>query len=295
MIKDYYYLLGLPRTARLDEIKQAYRRLAAQCHPDRVAGQGQEALAQATTKMTELNEAFKTLSNPARKAEYDQLVDLIPERPLPKAGRSATASAPPSAAASAPPKPDSGPAPAEQRVATAPASPGAAPAAATPPRAGRRAPMPRPEARLDPEYGTRVKAAVSRMSLKWTEHPLRGWDWALEAAKGRRGLLVLYRGMESLSLLSARALQRVLGGLREQRKSPLRKTILLAVVHIGRLMDAQAVHEQLQALAVSEGGLLGSVQSLVVLREGKNRPVVFGAGGEDAQAAEVLRIVQAVN
>ncbi|MFQ5927843.1 MAG: J domain-containing protein [Terriglobia bacterium] len=280
MIKDYYHLLGLSRTADLAEIKQAYRKLAALHHPDRVAEQGREALEQATRKMMELNEAFRILSDSERKVEYDQEIELIPERPLPAPRRAAAPSPPPQEATRPAPKP-------------APPPPSSV-AAVTPVRP-RRATEPRLEARADPEYGARLKAAVSRVSLNWTEQRLRGWDWVLEAVELRRTVLVLYRAMDSLSLLSARALQAALKAVGEQRKSLLRKTSIVAAVHIGRVMDAAAVREQLRGMALSTAGWLGSVQSLVILREGKNRPVVFGSVSEDAQVAEVVRRVQAVN
>lgn len=289
MIKDYYHLLGLPRSASLTEIKQAYRKLAALYHPDRVAGQGQEALEHATLKMMELNEAFKILSDSERKAEYDQQIELIPERPLPAARQPTAPEPPPKVAAQT--TPPAAAATEFARPASEPTPSGAATATTV------RPPRPvesRPEARVDPEYGVRLKAAVNRVSLKWTEQRLRGWEWALEAVELRRGVLVLYRAMDSLSLLSARALQAALETVREQRKNPLRKTTIVAAVHIGRMMDAVAVREQLQGLATTSESLLGNVQSLVVLREGKSRPVVFGSVSEDRRAAEVLRIVLGV-
>ncbi|HEX9718481.1 MAG TPA: J domain-containing protein, partial [Ramlibacter sp.] len=82
MIKDFYRLLGLPRGAPLDEIKSAYRRMAAQYHPDKVAGLGPEVQDVAQAKMLELNEAMALLADPAKRAEYDEVLDLIPERPM---------------------------------------------------------------------------------------------------------------------------------------------------------------------------------------------------------------------
>lgn len=64
MAKDYYELLGVPRTASEDEIKKAFRKLAHQHHPDK--GGGDEA------KFKEVNEAYQVLSNKERRAKYDQ-------------------------------------------------------------------------------------------------------------------------------------------------------------------------------------------------------------------------------
>lgn len=296
MIKDYYRLLGLPRNAALAEIKQAYRKLAALHHPDRVAAQGKEALAEATAKMMELNEAFKILSNPELKAEYDLQLELIPERPLPRTPPSAPRTPRPEVAADSAPKtpasPSSAQKPSPEVAAPQPPRPAPPVASAATAAAG---PKPRPEPRLDTDYGARLKAALSRMSLKWTEQPLRGWEWTFESTQLRRAVLILYRTTENLSLLSARALLTSLEGLREERKSPLRKTTLLAVIHVGRMMDAAAVREQLQRPGASTTGLLGQVQSLVVLREGKDRPVLFGSLADDEQVAEVVRTVLGVN
>src|SRR3989338_6641851 len=80
MIKDYYYLLGLPRGAPLSDIKQAYRKLAAQYHPDKVAGMSPEVQQEATARMMELNEAIAIFTDPDQRAVYDENVELIPQR-----------------------------------------------------------------------------------------------------------------------------------------------------------------------------------------------------------------------
>ena len=59
---DYYSTLGVPRTASQEEIKKAYRKLAMQHHPDRGGDQN---------KFTEIQEAYNVLSDPDKKAQYD--------------------------------------------------------------------------------------------------------------------------------------------------------------------------------------------------------------------------------
>ncbi len=66
-VKDYYEVLGIPRTAGLDEIKKAYRVRALQWHPDR--HQGDKS---AEERFKEVNEAYGVLSDPAKRARYDQ-------------------------------------------------------------------------------------------------------------------------------------------------------------------------------------------------------------------------------
>lgn len=66
--KDYYNVLGLSRSASPDEIRKAYRKLAMQYHPDRNPGDKQ-----AEERFKDINEAYQVLSDPQKRARYDQL------------------------------------------------------------------------------------------------------------------------------------------------------------------------------------------------------------------------------
>jgi len=68
--KDYYKILGVDRNATEAEIKSAFRKLALQYHPDR--NPGNKA---AEEKFKEINEAYEVLSDPQKRARYDQLGD----------------------------------------------------------------------------------------------------------------------------------------------------------------------------------------------------------------------------
>jgi molecular chaperone DnaJ len=67
--RDYYDVLGVPKNAGDDDIKKAYRRLAAKHHPDR--HQGDDAK-KAEEKFKEAKEAYEMLSDAQKRAAYDQ-------------------------------------------------------------------------------------------------------------------------------------------------------------------------------------------------------------------------------
>src|SRR5262245_12284391 len=66
---DFYTILGVSRTASVDEIKSAHRELVKKFHPDLFPGAKQKA--QANKKLQQINEAYATLSNPERRRQYD--------------------------------------------------------------------------------------------------------------------------------------------------------------------------------------------------------------------------------
>jgi curved DNA-binding protein len=68
--RDYYEVLGVPRTATAEEIKRVYRQLARQHHPDL---QPAAQRAQASERFKEINEAYEVLSDPDKRAKYDAL------------------------------------------------------------------------------------------------------------------------------------------------------------------------------------------------------------------------------
>lgn len=66
--KDYYEILGVPRTASDAEIKKAFRKLAREYHPDVAKNKKQ-----AEEKFKDINEAYEVLGDPTKRKKYDEL------------------------------------------------------------------------------------------------------------------------------------------------------------------------------------------------------------------------------
>ncbi len=66
---DYYKILNVPKSASLEEIKKAYRESALRYHPDRVPEKEKK---EAEEKFKEISEAYAVLSDPQKRALYDQ-------------------------------------------------------------------------------------------------------------------------------------------------------------------------------------------------------------------------------
>lgn len=70
--KNYYDVLGVDKNASPQDIKKAFRKLSLKYHPDKQKTDDPKKLKEAEDKFKEINEAYQVLSDPDKKAHYDQ-------------------------------------------------------------------------------------------------------------------------------------------------------------------------------------------------------------------------------
>src|SRR5210317_2003838 len=69
MKKDYYEIIGVPKSASVSEIKKKYRSLALKYHPDRVKEEDKKS---SEERFKEISEAYAVLSDNKKRQMYDQ-------------------------------------------------------------------------------------------------------------------------------------------------------------------------------------------------------------------------------
>jgi DnaJ-class molecular chaperone len=92
----YYDVLGVSRTASMEDIKRAYRKLAQDFHPDKLTGIPPAVAKLAEEKFKDVQEAYEILTK--HRAEYDNQLDAVaspPPQPQARTTASASAQSPP--------------------------------------------------------------------------------------------------------------------------------------------------------------------------------------------------------
>ncbi|BAN02560.1 J domain-containing protein [Ilumatobacter coccineus] len=86
--RNHYAVLGVGQEASIETVREAYRRLAREYHPDRTMGS-----AAGSDKMPAINEAYRVLSDPARRAVYDASLRSGTASPSAPSGSTTTSAA----------------------------------------------------------------------------------------------------------------------------------------------------------------------------------------------------------
>jgi curved DNA-binding protein CbpA len=107
--KTHYDHLELPPGASADEIKKSFRALIARYHPDKVQHLAKEFQDMAADRAAELTEAYRILSDPTRRADYDRALGAAPAAaPAPPAASRVAEPPPVEPPAAEAPRPDAG-------------------------------------------------------------------------------------------------------------------------------------------------------------------------------------------
>jgi hypothetical protein len=261
MIKDYYRLLELPRYSRVSALKAAYRRLALQFHPDKRVSLGPQAQAAGAARMVELNEAISVLTDPVRRARYDQaLRDLSVRRTrvtltglgFPRSAEDRTHEFLSRSGSS--------------RNSTSLGSDAAA-----------------------GKFQQTLRTRLEGLPLNWKEHSIHGWEWSIETDNSSRSLLVAYRHLPDPSLVSASGLEALLDGLVLERVRAPNLRTAIGVLSCQRIKSLRTVVRRFHSFAEQRPGWLKSVHPLLLLYNWQLRRMVrLGAIPSDPDVERVL-------
>lgn len=266
-MKDYYAILGLDPDASTDSIKIAYRRLAREHHPDKVAHEDKEAQEQASQRMADLNEAYAVLSDTKQRREYNS--------------KWRTVFAPASAAAE------------DMQAAVEAIAAEQQRAAATRARA-------RPAAELRTSVVREYSAQVSKDLLakkrgfSWKNLKFEGFDWALESPFLFAHYWVALRTFPVLDRAAVQKFSNYANLAIDKHKSWLRANFFLFLIAFQRITDPDHVMAMCRAFVQTEGRstLQGTSALIVLLDAAHARSIVCGAQPGDKRFGQLLQQIR---
>lgn len=250
-MKNYYAILGVEPYATLAAIKAAYRQLALEAHPDRLSHLPEEQQAQAAGRMTDLNEAYRALSDAARRREYDESL----RAPSGGAGKAAAAAAP---SASDPPP--------------APPPPAPPPKAASAPR-GRMRPGEEFASSVIGQFSQRIKQSLFSSSAPlFRVHQLEGFDWAGRSGKWPRYVVAAFRGFPTLDAEQSRKFLAAVEQAVNGSKRLVGSDVFIFILAFQRASTANILH----ALRDKFGRATNNRAALVIADAVRGRSMVAG-------------------
>ena len=217
---DYYAILGLEPGAPRESIKNAFRRLALQTHPDfqTTSGENEELLH--SRKMAQLNEAYSVLYDVERRRLYD---DQLRMQGLLKTKQGAAAAKAKTTATNT------------------------APRTHTPPR-------PAIDHNIVKEFSDQLHRALltKYKNLSWKEHQFDGFDWALEASSWSSNFWVGHRAFDPLNSSAVKSLINYAEIAIARHKTRLRKSHFLFLLPFQQLREWEAISVQCQRFVAAE-------------------------------------------
>lgn len=263
-MKDYYSILGLDPDASPDSIKAAYRRLAREAHPDRAGHLDAAAQAQASARMSDLNEAYSTLSDRPKRREYDEEF---------KKWEARVASGAPEPAPEPIPAPEPEPeGPAVQRPAARP--------------------TPQVASNVVGQFATQVHSRLMQNNpvFAWRGGRVEGFDWAMQSRFWLAEYFVALRGFATVDLSAVNKFVNYATIGIERSKRMLKKNYFLLLLPFQRMREPEQVLAACRRFAGQSGqGSLTNASVLVVLMDvAHGRSVPCGPHIDDKRFGQLL-------
>jgi len=255
-VKDYYSILGLDSDASTESVKLAYRRLAREAHPDRFGGQGSEAQAQASLRMTDLNEAYKTLSAPLRRKEYDKELRAW------QAGEVEAHPVPPSAPEPAMPQP--------VRPRTRPGT----------------EVMSSVVSQLSTQFLNELLS--DRRVFQWKEKRFEGFDWGLETAFLIANYHVALRGFASADPAAAQKFINYATLAVEGARGMLKRNFFLFLMPFQRVSELDQVQALCRRFAGSDAVAQSGARAMIFLLDTHGHGLPCGPIPDDKRFLQLL-------